>query len=77
MQVEITVKVDGKLVKRHVAAVDGTLRDMEAVVDELSRQVARDTLQASVEQLPAERPLFRTTAAAGGTAATPRAPSSG
>ena len=72
MEIEITVKIDGKLVKQHVEVVCGTLRDLEEKIDRLSRRIAADTLQASVDQTPAERPLFRKTAASGGTADTPR-----
>ncbi len=72
MQVEITIKVDGKLVKRHVEVVEGTLRDMEDQIDRLSRRVAADTLQAGVDQAPAERPLFRKAAGNGGTGDTRR-----
>lgn len=72
MQVEITIKVDGKLVKQHVEVVGGTLRDMEAQIDRLTRRVAGDALQASVDQTPVQRPLFRKTAANGGTGDTSR-----
>ncbi len=72
MQVEITVKIDGKLVKQHVEVVGGTLRDLEAQIDRLSRRVAADTLQASVDHTPAQRPLFRNSAASGDTGDTPR-----
>ncbi len=77
MDVEITVTVGGRLVKRHVAAVDGTLEHMEETIHALSRRVAAEALQASVAQVAATaRPLFRKTAANGGTAATGPAPSS-
>ena len=72
MEVEVTVKINGKLVKRHVEVVGGTLREMEEKIDHLSRRIAADTLQASVDQAPAERPLFRKTVANGGTADTSR-----
>jgi hypothetical protein len=60
-------------VKRHVEVVGGTLRDMEEQIDRLSRRIAAETLQAGVEQIPTERPLFRKPAASGGTGDTPRA----
>ena len=63
MQVEITVKVNGKLVKRLVESVEGTLEQMEETVDALSRKVAGETLQASVDAIAAPRPLFRQRAA--------------
>ena len=69
MQVEITVKVDGHLVKKHTEQVEGTLEQMEEMVDALSRTVASDTLQASVDSLPQPRPLFRPTADGSGTRA--------
>lgn len=77
MQVEITVKVNGQLVKQHVEQVDGTLEQMEEKIHALSKTVAGETLQASVEATPAPRPLFRKPAAAGGTRATRRGRSSG
>ena len=61
MKVEITVKVDGRLVKEHVEQVSGTLEQMEETIDSLSRTVACDTLQASVDAIPQMRPLFRPT----------------
>ena len=76
MDVEITVKVGGQLVKRHVQAVDGTLEQMEEIIHALSRRVAADAVQARVNQVAASRPLFRKTAGNGGTAGTARAPSS-
>jgi len=59
MKVEITVKVDGKLVTKHVEQVEGTLDQMEETVDALSRKVAGQTLQASVDAVDQSRPLFR------------------
>ena len=59
MQVEITVKVDGRLVKEHVEQVEGTLEQMEEKITSLSRTVACETLQASVDAVPQARPLFR------------------
>ena len=59
MKVEITVKVDGKLVKKHMEQVEGTLEQMEEKIDALSRTVASETLQASVDAMPEPRPLFR------------------
>ena len=77
MQIEIEVKVNGKVVKRLVEAVDGTLEEMEETVDALSRKVASQTLQASVEAVEVPRPLFRRRADACVTRATKREPSSG
>lgn len=77
MQVEITVKVNGKLVKRLVESVEGTLEQMEETVDALSRKVAGETLQASVDAVEAPRPLFRRRAAGCGTRAIRPGPSSG
>lgn len=59
MDVEITVKVGGKLIKQHVEVVDGTLEQMEETIHALTRRVAADALQASVDQVAAPRPLFR------------------
>ena len=59
MKVEITVKVDGRLVTKHVEQVAGTLEQMEETIDALSRKVAGQTLQASVDAMPQSRPLFR------------------
>ena len=59
MQVEITVKVNGEVVREHVEQVSGTLEDMEEKIDALSRQVAVAALQASVDGVSAPRPLFR------------------
>ncbi len=58
MQIEIAVKVNGKLVKRLVETVDGTLEEMEETVDALSRKVASQTLQASVDAVEVPRPFF-------------------
>jgi len=77
MQVEITIKVDGQVVKQHVAQVDGTLEQMEETVDALSRTVAADTLQASVDAVSDPRPLFRRPGRDLGTADTNHARSSG
>ena len=76
MDVEITVRVGGQLVKRHMQAVDGTLEQMEEAIHALSRRVAADALQASVDQLAGPRPLFRPAAGNGGTGATGHARSS-
>jgi hypothetical protein len=59
MQVEITVKVDGRLVKEHVEQVTGTLEQMEEKIHAMSKEVAGETLQASVDAVSAARPLFR------------------
>lgn len=62
MDVKITVEVNGKLIKRHVEVVDGTLEQMEETIHALSQRVAADALQASVDQVAAPRPLFRKSA---------------
>lgn len=77
MQVEITVKVDGKLVKTHAQEVSGTLEQMEETIIALSKRVGADTLQASVDAVPAPRPLFRNRKGRCGTSATERERSSG
>ena len=77
MQVEIEVKVNGKVVKRLVEAVDGTLEEMEETVDALSRKVASQTLQASVDAVEVPRPLFRRRVGGCVTRATRRELSSG
>jgi len=59
MQVEITVKVNGRVVREHVEQVSGTLEDMEEKIDAMSRQVAGAALQASVDAVTPPRPLFR------------------
>ena len=58
MRVEITVKVNGKLVKKHAEHVEGTLEQMEEKILTLSKSVAGKTLQASVDAVDAPRPLF-------------------
>jgi len=63
MQVEITVKVNGRLIKQHVEQVGGTLEQMEEKIHALSKAVAGETLQASVDAVDVERPLFRKKAA--------------
>lgn len=63
MNVEITVKVDGQLVTKHVESVEGTLEQMEETIDALSRKVAGSALQASVDSVAQPRPLFRQPAA--------------
>jgi len=70
MQVEISVKVDGRVAKTHVQQVDGTLEQMEETIHALSKQVAGDTLQASVNAVAGPRPLFQKTAESGGIADT-------
>jgi hypothetical protein len=77
MQVEITVKVNGQLVKQHVEQVNGTLEQMEEKIHSLSKAVAAETLQASVDAAEAPRPLFRKLVAGGDTRATRRGRSSG
>jgi len=72
MQVEITVKVNGQLVKNHVQGVGGTLEQMEETIVALSKRVGADTLQASVDAVPGPRPLFRKRTGRCGTAATDR-----
>lgn len=62
MKVEITIKVDGQLVKRHLEQVAGTLEQMEEKIDTLARSVACETLQATVNAAPEARPLFRQSA---------------
>lgn len=73
MQVEITVKVDGRLVKTHVQQVQGTLEQMEETIHALGKRVAGEALQASVEAVAGPRPLFRKRAAPCGTGAISRA----
>lgn len=72
MQVEITVKVNGQLVKTHVQQVNGTLEQMEETIHALSKRVAGETLQASVDAVASPRPLFRKRAARCGTGGTAR-----
>ena len=61
VQVKITVEVDGRVVKQHLTDVAGTLEQMEEKVIALSRDVARDTLQSSVDAVEPPRPLFAPT----------------
>ncbi len=77
MKVEITVKVDGQLVKKHVEQVEGTLEQMEEKIDSLSRAVACETLQASVDAVAQPRPPFRRRAGSCGTRDTSGEHSSG
>lgn len=62
-QVEITIKVNGQLVKQQVEEVDGTLEQMEERIDAMSRGLAAAALQASVDAVTSPRPLFRRKAA--------------
>jgi len=68
MQVEITIKVNGQTIQTHAREVAGTLEQMEECIHALGKQVANDTLQGAVDVVVPERPLFRKTAAVGGTA---------
>ena len=72
MRVEITVTVDGQMVRAHAEEVSGTLESMEETIDALSRQVACSALQASVEAVAPPRPLFPKTAGNSGTRDTRR-----
>ncbi len=76
MQVEITVKVNGREVKKVVEQVEGTLEQMEEKIDAMSRRVACETLQASVEGTESPRPLFRRRGGASVTEGTGRVGSS-
>ena len=67
MEVEITVKINGELVTQRVEQVAGTLEQMEEKIDALGREVACAALQGSVQAMTPPRPLFRRTAANGGT----------
>jgi len=67
MQVEITVKIDGQVVRQQMEQVSGTLETMEETIDTMSRQVACAALQASVDASAPPRPLFRKRAANSGT----------
>ena len=66
-RVEITVKVNGQLVKQQAEQVDGTLEQMEEKIDAMSRELAAAALQGSVDAVTAPRPLFRRTGGNGGT----------
>jgi hypothetical protein len=72
MEVEVTIKVDGRMVGTQVQQVDGTLDQMEETIHALGKKVAAQTLQASVEAVELPRPLFRKTAESCGTEATNR-----
>lgn len=72
MEVEITVKVNGRLVKQHVEQVSGTLEAMEEKIHAMSKEVAGETLQTSVDSVSAQRPLFRKRADGIGTKGTRR-----
>ncbi len=69
-EVEITVKVNGQVVKQQVEQVDGTLEEMEEKIDAMSRELAAAVLQASVDAVTPPRPLFRRTGGNGGTRGT-------
>ena len=77
MQVEIAVKVDGRLIKTHVSEVSGTLEQMEEMIHALGKRAAGEALQATVEAVAVERPLFRKRAGLGVTKATKAARSWG
>ena len=57
MKVEITVKVDGKKVAKHVEQVGGTLEQMEEKIHALSKMLAGQTLQASVDAVEPPPPF--------------------
>ncbi len=69
-QVEITIKVNGEVVKQQIEQVDGTLEQMEEKIDGMSRELAAAALQATVDAVTPPRPLFRRTEGSGGTRAT-------
>ena len=69
-EIEITVKINGRVVKQQVDHVDGTLEEMEEKIDAMSRELAAAALQASVDSLTPPRPLFRRMAESGGTRGT-------
>lgn len=77
MQVEIVVKVDGRVVNTLVQEVGGTLERMEEIVHALGKRVGNSALQASVHAVAGPRPLFRKTAGNGGTKGTSAEPTSG
>lgn len=74
MRVEITIKVNGEVVREPVEQVSGTLEDMEEKIDALSREAARSALQASVNAVTPPRPLFRKTEESFRTKGTNRGP---
>ncbi|HEY4330576.1 MAG TPA: hypothetical protein VGN88_12630 [Phycisphaerae bacterium] len=59
MHVEISIKVNGQMVKTHAAEVAGTLEEMEEVTHALGKKVACDALQATMDVREVPRPLFR------------------
>ena len=73
-EVEITVKVNGQVMKRQVEQVNGTLEQMEEKIDVMSRELAAAALQASVDSVTPQRPLFRRTEGSGGTRGTKLGP---
>ncbi len=66
-RIEITVKVNGQVVKQQIEQVDGTLEQMEEKIDAMSRELAAAALQASVDAVTPLRPLFPRTEGSGGT----------
>jgi hypothetical protein len=76
MQVEIAVKVGGRVVKTQVAEVSGTLEQMEEAIHAMGKRASSEALQATVDATEVPRPLFRKTAEPGATRATRVAPSS-
>jgi len=73
-EVEITVKVDGQVVKQQVEQVGGTLEQMEEKIDAMSRALAAAALQSSVDAVTPPRPLFRRREESGGTKGTKPGP---
>jgi hypothetical protein len=71
-EVEISVKVNGRVVKQQVEQVDGTLEQMEEKIDAMSRALAAAALQASVDAVTPPRPLFLRRAGRGDTKGTKR-----
>jgi len=59
MKVEVTIKVDGKVIKEHQREVGGVLEAMEEATHALGKEVARDSLQAALDNIKhPPRPLF-------------------
>ena len=70
MQVEISVKVGGRVVQTQVAEVSGTLEQMEETIHALGKRAAGEALQATVAAVEVPRPLFQKRAEPGVTKAT-------
>lgn len=56
--VKVTIEVNGKLVSQKNSRLQGTFRELELAMEEIYRDSCQVTLQATVNELARQRPLF-------------------